>query len=119
MSATRILEGASTQVFGDQTPYARTEVSIDFEDEKDLRRCVRLLRWSDERLRALGSSIAWSWDKTVRDGMNIKFAVNWYDKDFYEQRRDAFRDKAHLSYFKMFGKAASDMQVHTEVLGTR
>lgn len=110
-----ILPGASDQMFGDRKPHARTSVSIEFDNEEDLRRCVRLLRWSDERLLAIGSTVAWSWDLTERDGMVIRFAVNWYDKDFFEERKDAFRDRNHLSYFRMFGKSTSDMQIVTEV----
>lgn len=35
-----ILPGASKAVFGDQMPYAQTRVSVTFEEEDDLRRCV-------------------------------------------------------------------------------
>lgn len=117
-SEQRILEGASERVFGDRVPHARTDVTITFDNEADLRRCVRLLRWSDQRLLAMGSSIAWAWAATMREGMTIRFAVAWYDKAFFEKRRDAFRDKSHLSYFRMFGKSTSDMQICTEVLGS-
>lgn len=116
-SEQKILPGASNQLFGKKKPYAVTSVSVDFENESDLRRCVRLLRWSDERLLAMGSTIAWAWEATVRDGMTIRFAVNWYDKTFFEDRKESFRDKNHLSYFKMFGKNTSDMKIYTEVLG--
>ena len=116
-SEQQILPGASDKTFGDRIPYARTAVTVEFDNEEDLRRCVRLLRWSDERLLAMGSTIAWSWDMTVRDGMTIRFAVNWYDREFFEKRREAFRDSNHLSYFRMFGKSTSDMRIYTEVCG--
>ncbi len=115
-SEQKILPGASDQIYGDKKPYARTSVKIDFENEDDLRRCVRLLRWSDERLATIGPGIAWTWDLTTREGMTIKFAVNWYEKDFFEQRKDSFKDDNHISYFKMFGKDTSDMDVKTEIL---
>lgn len=119
ISEQKILDGASDKTFGKRQPYATTKVRIEFERESDLRKCVRLLRWSDERLLAMGSTIAWAWAMTVREGMTIKFAVNWYDKDFFERRKDAFRDSNHLSYFRMFGKGTNDMDIYTEVLGTR
>jgi len=53
VSAQRILDGASDRRFGDTVPYAITRVEVEFEQEEDLRRCVRLLRWSDERLLAI------------------------------------------------------------------
>jgi len=111
-----ILPGASTKIFGKKKPYARTNVQMEFDNESDLRRCVRLLRWSDERLIALGSTISWSWERTIREGMSISFGVNWYDKEYFLKRKDAFKDSNHLSYFRMFGKSTSDMQIYTEVL---
>ncbi len=116
-SEEQILPGASNKIFGKRKPYATTNVRLEFEDEANLRRCVRLLRWSDERLLAMGSSISWSWEKTIREGMTIRFAVNWYDKDFFEKRKGSFKDSNHLSYFRMFGKNTSDMEIYTEVLG--
>ncbi len=115
--AVNILPGASNRIFGDREPYARTNVQIEFDNESDLRKCVRLLRWSDDRLIALGVSIMWSWDRTIREGMKISFGVNWYDKDYFLERSDAFKNSNHLSYFRMFGKSTSDMQIYTEVLG--
>lgn len=118
VSEQKILDGASDKKFGKRKPHATTSVKIEFEKESDLRRCVRLLRWSDDRLLSMGSSIAWAWAATVREGMTIKFSVNWYEKEFFEERKDAFRDSNHLSYFKMFGKGISDMDIYTEVLGS-
>jgi hypothetical protein len=110
-----ILPGASNRLFENRTPYAQTHVQIEFDNEEDLRRCVRLLRWSDERLIALGSTISWAWSSTKREGMKIFFGVNWYDKDFYLERGKAFNDSNHLSYFRMFGKNTSDMQITTDI----
>ena len=114
-----VLDGSAERIFGDRKPYARTHVRLVFRDdeETELRNCVRLLRWSDDRLRALGSSIEWSWETTLREGMEIQFSVAWYDRSFFERRRNAFADKNHLSYFSLFGKGAKDMSVNTEVLG--
>ena len=113
---TQILDGVSAERFKGREPYAMTRVSIDFDNENDLLNCVRLLRWSDERLLQMGSTIMWNWERTVRNGMNIKFAVAWHDPEFFEQRKDAFRDKSHASYFSMFGKSMTDMTVETEIL---
>ncbi len=113
---TQVLEGVSDRRFAGRQPYAKTSVSMTFKDEENLRKCVRMLRWSDERLAAMGSSIEWAWMQSYRLGMNIKFAVSWYDKEFYEQRKTAVTDANHLSYFRMFGMAPSDMDIQTQVL---
>ncbi|RBY93557.1 hypothetical protein DQ237_17370 [Blastococcus sp. TF02-8] len=101
----------------DRTPYARTLVDIDFDDEEDLRACVRLLRWSDERLRARPEvAILWDWNATFRDHMRISFGVNWYDQAFYEARRDAFMEPAHTRYYAMFGATTNSLKMRHEVL---
>ncbi|MFF2267386.1 hypothetical protein ACFVTZ_03920 [Cellulosimicrobium cellulans] len=98
-------------------PYARTYVDIDFDDENDLRECVKLLRWSDERLRARPEQmLAWEWTVTYRDGMRISFGVNWYDRAFYEERKDAFREPGHTRFYKMFGASVDSLKMRHEVL---
>jgi hypothetical protein len=110
----KILEGASSRIFGGRVPHARTHVAVRFEDEENLITCVRLLRWSDDRLIALGSSIEWAWNFTVREGMEIRFAVDWHDPEFYRRRRGAIEDRNHLSYFKMFAMSPEDFEIRTE-----
>ena len=110
----KILEGASRRIFGGRVPHARTHVAVRFEDEENLITCVRLLRWSDDRLIALGSSIEWAWNFTVREGMEIRFAVDWHDPEFYRRRRGAIEDRNHLSYFKMFAMSPEDFEIRTE-----
>jgi hypothetical protein len=101
-----------------QIPYAHTRVSITFTDEQPLRECVRMLRWSDERLRALPEQlILWSWDRTFREGMTISFGVNWYDRPFFERRRDAFLEPRHAEYYRSFGARPEDFSVQHFVEG--
>lgn len=113
----QILSG--TEAEGRQAePYARTHVEISFSDENDLRECVRLLRWSDERLRARPDQLLrWDWQKTFRDGMTIRFGVNWYERDFFERRKDAFREPTHAVYYSQFGASADDFKIRHEVIG--
>lgn len=89
-SRTRVLPG--TEGPNRQTvPYAKTHVEISFDNEEDLIRCVKLLHWSDERLRQLPALLAmWEWHQTVREGMKIFFSTAWYDKKFFEARKAAF-----------------------------
>src|SRR5918994_882608 len=70
----QILEGTEGASDAPRTIYARTEVKITFTNERDLRQCVRLLRWSDQRLRARPDQrILWDWQRTFREGMTISF----------------------------------------------
>ena len=111
-----VLPGASNELFKDRKPFAVTEVRITFDSEDNLEKCVRLLRWSDERLIMMGSTILWAWNKTFREGMNIHFAVNWYDESFFHEKQDALNNSNHLSYFRMFGASLSDMEIETHII---
>lgn len=113
---TQVLDGVSAERFKGRTPYAVTRVRIVFDNEDDLINCVRLLRWSDERLAAMGSVINWNWEVTARTGMMIEFSVAWHDRDFFAARKAAFADDEHRSYFRMFGKNLEEMKIETEVL---
>jgi hypothetical protein len=113
-----LLAGTESPQRHGHRPYAQTRVEIDFTDESNLRECVRQLRWSDERLRARPEQLLlWSWNLTFRDGMTISFGVNWYDKAFFERRKEAFKEPGHTKFYKLFGATADDFRVTHEVLG--
>jgi hypothetical protein len=115
--AVRILNGTELERRFDE-PYARSSVKIAFENEASLRECVRLLRWSDERLRARPDQLMlWEWTSTIRHGMTIKFGVHWYNREFFELRKDAFREPSHAAYYQLFGATADDFAISHEVLG--
>jgi hypothetical protein len=114
---TRILPGAEGPEIS-KKPYALTHVEVDFTDETNLRRCIALLKWSDERLQRLPDLLAmWNWVETVRDGMTLRFGTRWYKQAFFEERKNAFLERDHLSYFAMFGAKAEDLKTWHEVLG--
>ena len=113
----QLLAGTERASDTPRTPYARTEVKITFNNERDLRQCVRLLHWSDVRLRMREDQrLLWDWQPTFRQGMTIYFGVNWYNRDFFENRKDAFRNPEHESYYAMFGVSASDFQMQHDIL---
>lgn len=115
----QILEGTERPDESRQ-PYARTSVDIEFETEEDLRECVKLLRWSDERLRARPEiAILWDWNRTFREGMTISFGVNWYDRDFYERRKDAFKEANHVRFYAMFGASIDSLHMRHEVFAEK
>ena len=99
------------------TPYAKTHVEIDFADEEQLINCVKLLHWSDERLRGLPELIKmWAWLRTERERMTIYFSTAWYDKSFFEARNAAFQGRDHARYYAMFGATLNDLRTRHQVL---
>ncbi|MBP2321413.1 hypothetical protein JOF56_001798 [Kibdelosporangium banguiense] len=113
---TQILEGSELPG-PPRVPYARTTVEIVFDDEANLRECVKLLRWSDERLRARPEQLMlWEWQNTIRDRMTIRFGVSWHNKRFFERRKDAFKGPSHAAYLRRFGVTADDLDVRHEIV---
>jgi hypothetical protein len=116
----RILLGTESPERKGHVPYARTNARITFDNEAALRECVRLLRWSDERLRALPDQrILWDWSVTFRDGMTISFGVNWYDREFFEKRKDAFTEPKHAAYYMKFGAKPGDLNIKHIIKGDK
>lgn len=112
-----ILSGTESEESRQRKPYAVTKVEISFNDEESLRTCVRMLRWSDDRLRARPNQlILWDWARSFREDMTIYFGVTWYDKEFFEQRKDAFMEPGHASYYGYFGAKPEDFRMEHEIL---
>lgn len=101
-----------------QPPYAITRISVSFDNERDLQNCVRMLRWSGERLRLRPDQmILWTWAQSFREGMTLSFSVRWYNREFFERRREAFRDPAHVGYYAMFGATVDRLKLEHEIVG--
>jgi hypothetical protein len=108
---------AGTEGGKGRKPYAVTNIEIDFKNERDLRNCVRLLRWSDERLRARPEQmVLWNWDDSFRDKMKIVFGVAWYDKSFFDHRKDAFKEPSHVAYYSLFGATPESFKMTHNIL---
>jgi hypothetical protein len=115
---TQILIGTENPARLGEIPEAHTRVRIAFDSEDALRECVRLLRVSDERLRAQPEQLVmWSWDRSFREGMTISFGVNWYDRDFFERRKNAFTEPKHAAHYRSFGATPEDFDVKHFVKG--
>lgn len=114
---TQILDGSLLEQHEGLEPYAYTHVTMTFDNEDDLIRCLRLLQWSDERMRARTEpSILWAWQMSYRKGMTVEFSVAWFGKEFFEERKDQFTDESHASYYKKFGLTVEDIKTRHEIL---
>ena len=114
----RVMILAGTEMEGNRRrkPYAVTKVEISFDNEEALRTCVRLLRWSDDRLRARPDQlILWEWASSFREKMTIYFGVAWYDREFYEKRKNAFMEPQHANYYAYFGAKPEDFKMKHEI----
>jgi len=96
----------------DKEVCAITLCEIDFEDEESLQGCIESLRQSAEELKKRpDEKRLWLWNLTYREGMTISFSINWYDKDFFEKRKGAFKNQNHQSYLTRFGASPDKIKV--------
>ncbi len=116
-SKTQLLDGSSLDQHEKLEPYALTHVSMKFDNEDDIIRCVRILQWSDERMRAREQpTILWAWKQSFRNKDEVYFSVAWYTKAFFDSRKDSFYDPMHTSYYKIFNKTPTGLKIRHEIL---
>ena len=114
---TQILDGSLLEQHDHLVPYAYTHVTMTFTHEDDVIRCARMLQWSDERMRARTNPvIMWAWKESYRDKMTVEFSVAWYSEEFFNERKSAFLDNHHASYYSKFGLKPADIKTRHEKL---
>lgn len=89
---------------------ALSEVEIRLASENDKEICLRHLEESDRRFSMIDSN-PWDWQSVRTQGLKVRFAVEWYDLDFFGARRDAFRDADHAAMYSDFGATLEDLTV--------
>lgn len=98
---------------------AVTRVQITVPDDEALRRCVHELAESDRRLRELSGKPPYDWQKVMIKGRVVRFGVAWYDREFFEQRNEAFKSAQHANIFAKFAVTPDQLEVEHEILGER
>jgi hypothetical protein len=96
---------------------AVTRVQIELKDEAALQRCVHELEESDRRLRELSGGNPWDWQKVMLKGLVVRFGVAWYDRAFFQARKNAWSSPQHLELYKRFGASADNFRVEHEIVG--
>lgn len=99
-----------------KTLVARTLVTIELDNMDDLKRCVVELEESDRRIRELGDGNDWDWQKVKTNERMIKFGVAWYDREFFEQRKEAWSDPTHARMYERFNASPDNFHVEHELV---
>lgn len=55
--------------------------------------------------------IKYEWENVYRQGLRVTFNVNWYDKVFFEDRKNAYLVGPHAFVFQRFGAVANDFKI--------
>ena len=98
-------------------PYAITKASLTFDTEMQLHNCVKVLLWSGDTFKTRPNQLRlWSRDKVYREGMQLTFTVNWYQRNVFEKRKNAFMNDEHNKYYALFDANPSDLTVSHHIL---
>lgn len=112
----QILDGSQLEQHLDKTVYATTHVRMRFDNEDDIIKCVRMLQWSDERMRSRADpALAWAWAEAFREGEDVYFSVLWFTKEFFDARKESYADDTHRSYLAKFGMKPKALKIEHEI----
>lgn len=102
--------GQEISNLGKRRPVAISKVAITFDAVANLKSCVSAIQASDVAL-ALKADSMYTWTLVTVVGNTVFFGVAWYDKPFFDAKRDVFTNNQHSKLFETFGTKASDFQV--------
>jgi hypothetical protein len=80
--------------------------------EKALIQFEKILRERPDR------EIKYEWANVYRRGLKVTFEVNWYDVQFFEDRKNAYRVGPHAFAFQRFGAVADDFTLRHKVMSS-
>ena len=99
---------------------AVSKCSFDLRSLKFVEPCERAFVEFEEILRSRpDSEIKYEWENVYRHGLRVTFDVNWYDLEFFEDRRMAYRVGPHPLALQRFGAVPDDLAVRHRIIGKR
>ncbi|MFD7578941.1 hypothetical protein [Kitasatospora sp. NPDC059817] len=118
----RVLTGEDADAArrADKTPIAKSDCTYYCPDAATAERCIQSLRESDERLRNRPEELMlWDWQCTYFEaepgnpngGGTVLLGVAWYDRAFFDDRRDAWFGAMHQRIYKDLGIPLEDITV--------
>jgi hypothetical protein len=111
---TVVLPGEEDGRRGDKKVVAVSHVEIRLKSASDLSKCLEHLEESDRRLQMMKSQ-DWDWQRVETKGNTVRFGVAWYNRSFFENRKDAWQSKQHSNLYTQFGASEQDFTVVHEV----
>jgi hypothetical protein len=103
----------------DKPIIALTNCEVVFSSKDELDKCIVAVMESDERLGARPvEAVFYDWQlATVIRGLTMFFGVRWYDREYFDQNRDIYKNKMHSHLFSKFGVSAESFKVNHFVAG--
>ena len=98
------------RVAAGKTIVALSKVNIHLKTEMDVHNCIHHLEESDRRF-ALNNRNPWDWDVAMYKGLTVRFAVEWYDMEFFKNKKSAYLDPQHSKMYLQFGATIDNIIV--------
>ncbi len=118
-----IMPGEASRRSADLSRYASTTAEITFDNEEDLQRFLSVIEETDRRLAAVTdaeirarTSAGYDWQRISRRDMTVRFGVMWYDQEFFERRKDAYKSAMHRVVLGDFNVSPDDLSVKHTIL---
>lgn len=93
-------------------PRVVSRYSVTLPSEKLVEPCVAAIQQFLEILdRRPDDATRYEWANIRLEGLELSLDVHWYDLDFYERRKNAFRFGPHPLAFQRFGVTPDDFRV--------
>lgn len=110
-----VLPGEEDGRRGDKRVVAISHVHIKLFSQEERDECIKHLEESDRRLRLMKSN-PWDWQRVMIRDNEIKFGVAWYDRSFFEQKKESWADSSHTQLYSAFGATEDNFSVQHELL---
>ena len=118
----RVLTGSGSDLarLAGKVPIAKSVCAYYCRDAATAERCVEALRLSDDRLRSRPEEqMLWDWENTwfepeignLCGGGTVLLGVDWFDQEFFDDRRDAWFGRMHTRIYAGLGIPMDDITV--------
>ena len=107
-----ILPGEEIRRSKDLKRVAITRAEIEFNSEENLYKFLEVIRESDSRLSKIpDDEVLYDWQNVFRKELTIRFGVAWYDKNYYQQKKDTWRESMHSRILSNFGVSPETLRI--------
>ena len=89
---------------------ALSKVDINLTNDEDVKTCIAHLEESDRRFAMIPSN-EWDWQRAMFKGLVVRFNVEWYNVDFFKEKKMAYLDADHSKMYKHFGATIDGIKV--------
>ena len=112
-----IIKGGDFRARTGASLVAISKCSLNLRSENFIEKCEQAFVEFEEILSQRNDDdIKYEWEDVYRKGLLITFNVNWYNLEFFYDRKNAYKYGPHAFAFQRFGATAKDFKLRHKVL---